>query len=84
LLSCLAHNCDFVGRVLFCGIWLNILWKNTQLRAYGPIDFGIWISDFGFKDERSRYLDEERLRGVFIGLFGVERMVTFVGLAKGM
>jgi len=57
LLSCLAHNCDFVGRILFCGIWLNILWKNAQLRAYGPLilefrlrildlktrEVGIWI-----------------------------------------
>ncbi len=81
LLSCLAHNCDFVGRILFCGIWLNILWKNTQLRAYGPINFGIWIADFGSKDERTRSSDKERLGRVFKGIFGLlERMVAFVGL----
>lgn len=30
-----------------CGNRRRILWKNTQLRAGGPINFGILIAEFG-------------------------------------
>jgi hypothetical protein len=50
------------------------------IKGLRSINFGIWIAEFGYKDVVSLNLDKERLRRVFIQLFGLERMVTFVEL----
>ena len=57
-----------VNRKRICGISLKKLGENPQLRTYGSNNFGIWIADFGFRDERGLDLNTKRLQRVFADL----------------